>query len=504
VSVPSPTGPSGAWLGRRLLGSAALAAAASLAVPAAALAHASISGSFPKPRQRLERAPTRVEIDFDQRVRVFPNGIRVFDSRGRVLSYGLRSASAGHAIVASLRPLATGPYTVRWQALSDDGHVVSGVFTFGVRVDAPEPTQAYGASGPTTVEDVLRWVYFVCLALLIGGIGFRLAVVRGPVPAAFERRFYLVTLAAVVAAVQVGIAAFLLRAEDALDLPVGRFLYGDLSPFAGGTRFGIAFVVMTLGFAVVTALVYLAWLTERPRPFLWPALVLSLGLASGLSLSGHSAVDPPASRWSELADWVHLSAACLWAGGLAMLLVLFLTAPELRRRAFVQFARLAPPLVALLLAAGIYLSVLRLPHVHDLWTTAYGRVLTAKLCLVALALGWGALHHFVAQPRVDRPQVLGRLRGSIAGEAAVGMAVLLLAAFLVNGRPPARTPSARTSSARASLQAAAGAARAAQEDALGPASRSAQETASRSAQEDASVPAAPARFRPPSPSLPPK
>ena len=228
------------------------------------------------------------------------------------------------------------------------------------------------------------------------------------------------------------------------------FLYGDLTPFADGTRFGTAFVVMTLGFALVTALVFLAWLTDRPRRFLWPALALSLALASGLSLSGHSAVDPPASKWSELADWVHLSTASLWAGGLVMLLVVFFTAPTLRRAAFVGFARLAPFLIGLLLAAGIYLSILRLPALHDLWTTGYGHVLIVKLTLVGLVLAWGGFHHFVVEPRLGRPDVERRARGSLVGETAVGLAVLLVAAFLVNSKPPARPAPAATQAVGAS------------------------------------------------------
>jgi len=409
-----------------------------LAAPAAAFGHASIRDSKPASRQRLERAPTQVEIDFDQAVKVFPNGIKVYDTRGHVLSHDVRSESGGHAIVASLAPLPTGAYTVRWQALSGDGHVVGGVYTFGVRVAAPEPTDAWGASGPTTSENVLRWLYFVCLALVIGGLAFRLVVLPRAVPRSFERVFYGLALGGVAAGIQIGIVAFLIRAEDALQLPFNRFLYGDLTPFADGTRFGEAFVAMTLGFALVTALVFLAWLTDRPRPFLWPALVLSLGLASGLSLSGHSAVDPPASKWSELADWVHLSAASLWAGGVVMLLVVFLTAPVLRRQAFVEFARIAPLLIGLLLAAGIYLSVLRLPALHDLWSSGYGHVLLVKLALVALALAWGGVHHFLVEPRLGRPDVQSRVRGSLAGEMAVGLAVLLVAAFLVNSKPPTR------------------------------------------------------------------
>ena len=122
-----------------------------------------------------------------------------------------------------------------------------------------------------------------------------------------------------------------------------------------------------------------------------------------------------------------------------MLLVVFFSAPALRRDAFVGFARLAPLLISLLLAAGIYLSLLRLPALHDLWTTGYGRVLIVKLSLVGLVLLWGAFHHFVVEPRVAVPTVQHRARGSLAGEMTVGLAVLLVAAFLVNSKPPARS-----------------------------------------------------------------
>jgi copper transport protein len=334
--------------------------------------------------------------------------------------------------------------------LSGDGHVVSGVFTFGVRTAAPPPTEAFGASGPTRTEHLVRWAYFLALACLVGGLGFRLLVLRGPVPPALERRFFVVTGVGAAAVLEVGIAAFLLRAEDALQLPFGRLLYGDLSPIAGGTRFGTAFIAMTLAFSLVATLLFFAWLTGRDA-FLWPAFLLGLTFAAGLSLSGHSAADAGSSWLSEVADWVHLSAATLWVGGLLQLaLVVWPTAPELRRRAFLRFARLAPALIAVLLGAGIYLSVLRLPHLHDLWQRGYGQVLLVKLTLVALALGWGGAHHFLVRPRLERGGA-GRVRGSLAGETAVAMSVLLAAAILVDSKPPAPNPS-RAPAAAASVR----------------------------------------------------
>jgi copper transport protein len=118
-------------------------------------------------------------------------------------------------------------------------------------------------------------------------------------------------------------------------------------------------------------------------------------------------------------------AALLWTG-----------APELRRTAFLRFSNLATVLIALVLAAGTYLAIVRLPRLHDLWTTGYGQVLIVKVALVCCALAWGGVHHFFVRPRLDRAgRGIGR---SLLGESMVGMAVLLVAAVLVDSRPPAR------------------------------------------------------------------
>jgi copper transport protein len=418
----------------RRLGLIALVA---LALPAQAFAHANLDATSPKYRQRLQTAPRAVVLHFDQAVKAEPNAVVVKNQYGKSLSG--TSRADGQVVSVPLRALPRGPYTVRWHVLSEDGHVVSGVFTFGVRVKAPPPTEAYGSSGPTTTEHIVRWAYFLSLALLLGGLAFRLLLGRAELPPAAERRFFLIAGAGAVATLEVGIVAFLLRAEDALQLPFGRFLYGDLSSIASGTRFGEAFIAMTLGYALVAAFLFLAWLTDR-RWLLWPALVIGLGFASGLSLSGHDAVDPGSSWRSELADWAHLCAAALWIGGLVQLaFVVWPKAPELRRAAFLRFSRLASGLIAVVLGAGLYLSIVRLPQLSDLWTAGYGHVLLVKLGLVSLALTWGAVHHFVARPAIERGAggpVLSRLSRSLAGESAVGMAILLAAAVLVDSKPP--------------------------------------------------------------------
>jgi putative copper resistance protein D len=261
-----------------------------------------------------------------------------------------------------------------------------------------------------------------------------------------ERRFYWVVGIAVVACIELGIVGFLLRARDAFQLPLGRLVYGDLSPLAQGTRFGTAFIAMTLGFALVAAIVFLAWLVDRPV-LLWPALACGLVLCSGLSLSGHSSVEAGSTWRSELADWVHLSAACIWVGGLVQLaVVVWPAAPHLRREAFLRFSKLAVGLVGAMVLAGAYLAYLRLPQASDLWNEHYGRVLLLKSGLVVVALSWGALHHFVVRPALEQGRGTGStaISRSLLGESALAVAILLVVAVLVDSNPPKRPASGPT------------------------------------------------------------
>ena len=417
------------------------ASVVALALPASALAHANLLDRAPTYGSRLAKSPHAISLQFDQAVDVLSNGIDVRSSAGKAVTVGpAHTADGGRVATVSLRTLPKGAYTVRWHVTSNEGHVLSGVYTFGVRVKPPPPNEAYGATGPTASEYVVKWGYFLGLALVVGGLAFRLLVLGKRVTPAVERRFYLVTGAGLVAAIELGIVGFMLTARDAFQLPFGRLVYGDLSPLAQGTRFGTAFIAMTLGLALVAALLFLAWLTDR-TDILWPALAIALVLCSGLSLSSHSAVEAGSSWRSETADWVHLATACVWIGGLVQLaVVVWPLAPTLRREAFLRFSKLAGALVGLMVVAGAYLAYERLPAASDLWQTHYGRILLVKGGIVALALSWGAMHHFVVRPALERGRGTGSrvVARSLLGESAIAVAILLVVAVLVDANPPAR------------------------------------------------------------------
>jgi copper transport protein len=414
--------------------------AVALLAPSSAAAHVTLQAAEPVTQSQLEAAPTEIRLRFNQPVTVTSGAVQVLAADGTLLSGVARIEAGGHVVVAPVSRIVSGQaYTVRWRVIGADGHSPAGVYTFGVGVAAPPPTDAVGASGTTWRDDAARWALFAALALLIGPLVVRTLILRGPIPERLERAFDIVAVVASFLVIDIGIAAFVLRASNALQLPLADLPYGDLQPFAEKTRFGVAFLVMTVGFGIVAALLLVGWVLDRGE-LRWPALALSLALVAGLSLSGHQATEPNASSLAQLADWVHLVAASIWVGGLAALAFLvWPLAPQLRRTAFLGFARLAVVLVAAMVLAGAYLALVRLPALADLWTTQYGRFLLLKLALVALALTWGAAHHVLVRPRIEA----GRdpaVRPSLVGEAVVALAVLLAAAILTNVAPPPVEP----------------------------------------------------------------
>jgi len=411
--------------------------AAALVVPGSAFAHVTLVSSEPVTQSRVDTPPSEIRLRFNGPVTITSNAVRVLAPDGRVLSGTPRTEDRGYVVVTPLSGIVDRQgYTVRWRVISSDGHSPAGVFTFGVGIAAPPPTEAVGSSGTTWKDDVARWAFFGALALLIGPLVVRLFIIRNrPVPGPLEHRFHLLGVIASFLVIDVGIAAFILRASNALQLPIADLPYGDLQPFAEKTRFGIAFLVMTFGVGIIASLLLVAWVFDR-LALRWLALVLALALVSGLSLSGHQATEPNSTWLSETADWLHLVAASIWVGGVATLAFLvWPLAPGLRRTTFLGFARLAAVLVAVMVLAGAYLALVRLPELNDLWETQYGRFLLLKAAIVGVALTWGAAHHFLVSPRLeagDEPDV----GPSLVGEAVVAFAVLLTAAILTNLAPP--------------------------------------------------------------------
>lgn len=113
---------------------AAIAFAIAVGASPAAVAHAFLDRAVPAVGSQVRGAPTSVTLWFTQELEPAFSTVKVLNAQGREVdradqSVGSRERSVLHV---SLSPLPPGTYRVVWRALSVDGHVTEGDFTFTV------------------------------------------------------------------------------------------------------------------------------------------------------------------------------------------------------------------------------------------------------------------------------------------------------------------------------------------------------------------------------------
>ena len=210
----------------------------------------------------------------------------------------------------------------------------------------------------------------------------------------------------------------LLHFTTFLDLSIGRSL---------------AAATLTTGLVAVAAL-----LARGPGEALIALLLSALALLqlAGLGHAGGSAGHGTAL----LAMWLHTGAACVWVGGLA---VLVLTVAQDRKRSdlaplTVRYSSLAAWAFAILTLSGVLSLVIRIGGPADVLTTPWGLLVLAKVVL----LGWlglmGAAHRQLTLPTLERgqPGAFGRLA---AGEVLLMATVMGLSVALARTTPPRPT-----------------------------------------------------------------
>jgi copper transport protein len=359
-----------------------------LALPAAASAHARLLFTSPADGQVLDSAPRALIVHFDDGVTVGP-GIAAVDATGRSLVDGTPRAQ-GKTLTIPLRPSRDRTYEVRWSVVSDDGHNVTGVVAFterGAKLQA-QKTLTAGSSNPSATDIAKRWLFFAGALVAAGAALFLLAV-------ASTRRVALLATAAFAVAT---VGAVLLRAG-----------------VPASTRFAHAMTVAAIAAAVGALLAAI----DVRRVLVLPALVLLAAPAVG----GH-AYDDGVPRIQVLVDFLHLSGAAAWTGGLA---ALALTIGSARR-----FSRLALPAVGLIALTGVLRAISELTSVSQLWSTGYGRAILIKSALFAALLGLG----YIARSRLlTQPAALRR---SVAVELGLLAALVVAVAFLT-ALPPGRS-----------------------------------------------------------------
>jgi copper transport protein len=208
----------------------------------------------------------------------------------------------------------------------------------------------------------------------------------------------------------------------------------------GGDR-----IANALGVRLGVLLVSVVWVAAalRGRP---ASRLVGLGLFVALASTWIYAGPAAPGVLTVVVTVIHIAAACLWLGGLAVLAVVLLPLGRTAAlpRVLARFSRLATVCVTALAASGTLHAVSRAGSVGNLFSTPYGYAFWLKLAAVGamLVVANGNRRYVIRHvrtsagrgERVPPLQMLGLFLGA---EIAFGVLVMVLTAVLV-GAPVTR------------------------------------------------------------------
>jgi copper transport protein len=423
-----------------------LAVASLLLVPPAA-AHAELESSDPAQGARLHAAPEQVVLRLSEPVEPSATSVVVVDTQGRRIDRDDLAIETGPKPVLTLSlqdGIPPGAYAIVWKTLSrTDGHPSGDRIGFAVG-DFEPPSATADPGTPSALAVAGRALAYAGLALAFGAAawlwhvradlaGARVAAQRALLVGALLHTLGLLVLLKATAD-STGLGPSALAASQ-----VGRLLAFRL--------------VAGLG---AVALAGLALLPKNPSRLGSPlAALLMVAAALGSAAIGHAAAQGIPGM---VVDFMHLLASATWVGGLALLMVALVLATRRGlpaddvRRIGLRFGTVALACVVVLFASGaatalVILGREALLRPQALLDTPYGRFLVAKVALALLMVALAAANRFVfldpGKARGVRGTVAslgpdGTMRGlrrTVAIEATLGAAVLVLAAFLTAVSP---------------------------------------------------------------------
>ncbi|TCM58147.1 copper transport protein [Rhizobium sp. PP-F2F-G48] len=409
-----------------------------LASAGVAFAHAQLVSSDPADGAVLAAPPREIVLLFSEPV--VPLVFRLSDPAGGIEALPAAGAGIGTAVtrlVVTLPPaLASGTHSLSWRVTSADGHPIGGGLFFSIG----KATASLGDGGATSGDSVTAVGLFVSrllvmagLVLGVGGAGWVALFSRlQPAPDSSSATLPFPAPALVAASLWLGLAAtpvwIAFQGFDALgEAARGWASSAVWSAGLQGTSYGRA-ALLCAG-AIVAAIVSLR---ARRISLRLSLAALAFGLAGvSAGVAGHAATAPPRIV-SVPAIMLHMLGAMAWIGGLLPLRAALGAARGASFRADPDgaalrlFSRLIPFVLAALVASGLLLAIVQVQAVSNLWTTAYGRVLLAKLALVLLLVVLAAANRFLwTRPAAEG--LLGALRllrRSIVAEVVIGTMVL--------------------------------------------------------------------------------
>lgn len=420
---------------RRVLLILLVALGALLAPAGPAEAHAALLSATPAPGSVIGSSPTEIVVHFSEAVTPVDGRVQVLAPDGKRIS-GTATASGSTLRIPVRKPShPLGTYLVSYRVISADTHPVGGALTFSVGAPSTrpaEPAEAGGHPSVTLITPVTRFLAYAGLTLTAGPALFlaflwpRQRSRRGAITLTFAG---------------LGLTALATLGSLWTQAPAstGSALW-DVSPTELGqvlaSSYGLILLARLGVLAVLAGLLLPALRGTASRARAVILAVLGLAGLTTWPLTGHAGASPLAPA-VVAADVVHIAAMSVWLGGLVTLTVFLLprTHPRVLGVVLPAWSRWAALSVVWLVAGGVVQAVVQVGSIGALWRTEYGKLLLAKVAVLAVTLTVASY----ARRLVRRAQVpaagVTRMRRTVGIEVVATAVVLGLSAVLVQVNP---------------------------------------------------------------------
>lgn len=425
----------------------------SLMWPTVASAHSVLLQTNPSPQERVADSPDAIVMEFNEPVQAPEKSLRLFTPSSKEIT-GLEPRTEGNRLIADLPELTEeGSYTVAWQAISADSHVIRGTYLFHFRsATLTEPVDVEDIKIPLwarSMRSVGIAVTVLALVWLWSAWALRLADARAakrqdpdePTPntgATGLATFKHTRLA------WIAMLAGAVLSYGGAVLGIGTNVTANFSTIASTLtgKFGL----IVIGIAAVGAVI--SWVTPVYRRI---ELLFLVGVAATIVSQGHAVSIPPV--WlSWVMTAAHVIAILLWAVSLIWLDRELKRAfdrsaespsddeVERRRIAVDRLALPATVSVVVVAISGLWLYISRV-DIDEMFVTSYGIVGLGKVALTVILVGLGGYHRFIIRPRLKEDTIFGdslvlnAFRRSLKTELVILAVTIILGAVLAQIAP---------------------------------------------------------------------
>lgn len=353
-----------------------------LALLPRAWAHAALTSTDPIDGAVVASTPGRMLLSFNEPVS--PLALKLIGPDGATVALDSFVVRDRTVEIEGPTKLGEGTHVLTWRVVSEDGHPVGGSLVFSVGRPSATPPPVADTADP--MVRILLWSARVALYVgLFFGIGGACAGAwLTPVSRSGT------SIAALAGAVGLAGTAVSpgLQGLDAMGATMAH-LFDPLIWHTGmATSFGRTVLAMLV--ALILSMASLRTGTAMARALSVIALLMGAG---ALALSGHASAAQP--QWlMRPAVFAHAASVVFWIGALPTLALALHNATADATMALRRFSRAIVFAVGLLVASGLVLAAVQVQQPAALLDTAYGRLLLAKLALLALLFLLAAINRW--------------------------------------------------------------------------------------------------------------